>query len=88
MLEGVTGVKVNTGWSFWGRIQLKRIVPLWPRVLYKQGKPLILPATVCAYRVLHEKHNNSAAISKLKKKEKKRGKRMKKLFTIFLTSYD
>lgn len=82
MLEGVTGVKVNTGWSFRGRIQLKRIVPLWPRALYKQGKPLILPATVCAYRVLHEKHNNSAASDIETKKKKKR--RMKKLFTIFV----
>lgn len=84
MLEGVTGVKVNTGWSFWGRIQLKRIVPLWPRVLYKQGKPLILPATVCAYRVLYEKHNNSAAISKLKKKRKEEGKKNEKaIYNIF-----
>lgn len=47
--EGVIGVKVNTGWSFRERIQLKRIVPVWPRVLYKQGKLLILPATVCTY---------------------------------------
>ena len=77
LLEGVTGVKVNTGWSFWGRIQLKRIVPVWPRVLYKQGKPLILPATVCTYRVLHEEHNNSV-LNDIKTKREEKRKRVEK----------
>lgn len=84
LLEGVTGVKVNTGWSFWGRIQLKRIVPVWPRVLYKQGKPLILPATVCTYRVLHEEHNNSV-LSDIKTKREEKRKNEKKTVLFFFT---